>query len=531
MLLAIIHTWPLITAPGTLSRNDNGDAQLNAWILSWVAHQLPRAPAHLFDGNIFYPERRSLAFSEPLIVPGLMGAPLHWLGASPVLEFNLVLLAGFALTAFAGYALVFEWTQDRAAGLLAGSMFAFNTHTLTRLPHVQGIHAWGLPLTLLAIDRLVTHARWRDAIGVAIWMTAMAYTSGYLVVFGAIMIAVVMIARIADWWRRPGRVAGLLAGAAVIALIASLPVYLPYQRVARDLHMVRSLDTVARFSATPTGYLASAGRIHASTWSARFLRDEVDAFFPGMVVIALAGAAVFATLRRSAPDREPLPPRTRIAMLVAIALTGFILSLGTRTPVYGWVFHVLPPMQGLRAAARFGNLFLLAMAALAGIGLAVLRARLPVRYAATIAAALVVAANIESLRAPFTYTRFEGIPHIYTLLREPDHVVLAEVPFYPAQAFFENASYVLNSTAHWRPLMNGYSGYVPASYRANASVFWYFPEDYAIQAMRRAGVTHVMIHPARFGDTVDDMWRKVAASPYLEQIATTPGGPVLYRLK
>src|SRR5262245_46167658 len=29
LLLAIAHTWPLATAPGTLSRNDNGDTLLN----------------------------------------------------------------------------------------------------------------------------------------------------------------------------------------------------------------------------------------------------------------------------------------------------------------------------------------------------------------------------------------------------------------------------------------------------------------------------------------------------------------------
>src|ERR1700752_3094349 len=155
LLLAIVHTWPLATAPGTLSRNDNADAQLNEWIMAWVAHQLPRAPAHLFDGNIFYPERDSLAFSEPLIVPALMGAPLYWLGASPVLTFNIILLLGFALTAWAGYTLAFEWTGDRAAGVLAGSMFAFNTHTLTGLAQMQTINAWGLSLALLAEARLL----------------------------------------------------------------------------------------------------------------------------------------------------------------------------------------------------------------------------------------------------------------------------------------------------------------------------------------------------------------------------------------
>ena len=532
LLLAIVHTWPLITDPGTLSRNDNADAQLNEWIMAWVAHQLPRSPAHLFDANIFYPERDTLAYSEPLIVPALMGAPLRWLGASPVLVFNIILILGFALTAWATYALVFEWTGDRSASLLSGSVFAFNTHLLTRLAHMQGIHAWGLPLTLLSADRLVVHGRWRDAVWLGVWMTAMAYTSGYLVVFGAIMIAVVVITRVADWRQKAVRVGAGLGLATVIAGVAILPVYLPYRRLARTMGMLRPLEGVGDFSATVSGYFATAARIHFSTWSGRFVSNPVDLFFPGFVVIALAALALWWGLIR-APRRpegssqraEPLV-RWRIVMLVAIAATGFVLSLGTRTPVYGWLYHVFPPMQGLRAAARFGNLFLLAVAALAGLGLAALRPRLPARRAALIAAGLVIVANVESLRAPLGYTRFEGIPAIYSLVaREPGRVVLVEVPFYPPQAAFEQTTYVLNSTAHWRSTLNGYSGYLPQSYRKNAALFWFFPEDHAIQAMRRAGATHVMIHPEGFGNTVDDMWSKVAASPYLERIAMTPGGP------
>src|SRR5579871_4267606 len=95
LLLTLVHTWPLALQPGRYSGNDNADTQLNEWILAWIAHQLPRDPAHLFEANIFYPAHDSLAFSEPLIVPALMGAPLAWLGASPVLVYNLVLIAGF----------------------------------------------------------------------------------------------------------------------------------------------------------------------------------------------------------------------------------------------------------------------------------------------------------------------------------------------------------------------------------------------------------------------------------------------------
>lgn len=153
--LSIVHTWPLASAPARLSRNDNADTILNEWAVAWVAHQAHRDPIHLFDANIFYPERRTLAFSEPLIVPAAMGAPALWLGASPVLVYNLLLLAGFTLTGWSGWLLVRRWTGDDAAGVLGGTLLAFNAHTMGRLPHLQAIHAEFLPLSLLALDALL----------------------------------------------------------------------------------------------------------------------------------------------------------------------------------------------------------------------------------------------------------------------------------------------------------------------------------------------------------------------------------------
>jgi hypothetical protein len=528
--LAIVHTWPLALAPGTFSRNDNGDAQLNEWILAWVAHTLPRDPWHLFQANIFYPAKDTLAFSEPLIVPALLGAPSAWLGGSPVLVFNLMVMAGFAMSAVAGYVLMFRWTGDRAAALLTGTTFAFNTHTLTRLAHVQGLHLYGLPLALLAADRILTEGRTRDGLWLALWMIVLAYTSGYLLVFGSIMIAVAALVRIPEWRSRARPVAAALALAALIAALAIGPLWLPYHRAATEQGMVRSLAAVAEFSATPKGYLAAAGTVHISTWSGRFFRDPVDSFFPGVVLIVAAVAGLALSFRDAREPTHTLA-RRRIVMLAAIGLTGFVLSLGTQTPVYGWVYRVFPPMQGLRAAARFGMLFLLAMSALAGLGLALFRRRYAgSRFVAGLAVAAVILANVEALRAPLEYRAFTGIPRLYTLLADEPRVVLAEVPFYPRQAVFENAEYVLNSTAHWRPLMNGYSGYTPASYVDYASVFWYFPRDYAIEAMKRAGVTHVMVHPEHFGSEGAEVVAKLSQRSDFELLGVGARGLRLYRL-
>ena len=167
MLLAVVHTWPLATAPGRLSRNDNGDTVLNEWTIAWIAHEVVRDPLHLFDANVFHPERHTLALSEHLFVPAIMGAPVLWLGASPVLAYNLLLIAGFALTGFACCVVVSRWTGDWIAGVVAGSLMAFNAHTLTRLPHLQAQHLEFLPLAFVALDGVLRRRRVRDALWLA----------------------------------------------------------------------------------------------------------------------------------------------------------------------------------------------------------------------------------------------------------------------------------------------------------------------------------------------------------------------------
>src|SRR5262249_59247856 len=110
-----------------------------------------------------------VAFSEPLIVQGALAAPVLWLGGSPVLAYNIVLMAGMALTGWTMCLLVTTWTGRWAAGIASGAIVAFNAHTLTRLPHLQAQHAEFLPLALLALDAVLRRPRWIDALWLAMW--------------------------------------------------------------------------------------------------------------------------------------------------------------------------------------------------------------------------------------------------------------------------------------------------------------------------------------------------------------------------
>ena len=523
-LITVIHTWPLASDLTRLSRVDAPDAQLNAWVLAWVAHQLPNDPLHLFDANIFHPERYTLSYSEPLLVPALIGAPLHWLGASPVLVHNVLVMVGLVAMALGMYLLVLRFTDDRIAAILAGCLFAFNAHTLTRLPQVQAFHVEWLPLALWALDRLLTTVRYRDAWWLALFVICSALTSGYLAVFVVVMLGSAIVVRPDRWLHQRGLALGgrLIVAGLVCAVVAAALLW-PYAVAHPGDPNRRTLEAVSMFNATLNDYLSTGGRFHYCLWSHRFYAPASDSLFPGVVAMGLAGVALVIRRRQRATW-----------MLGSVAAIGCVLSFGTATPVYEWLYWVFPPAQSLRAASRFGFLFLFGVAGLAGLGLAGLRSQWDGRrWMTAVGVACLLLANLEALRAPVGYTRFSGVSPIYSAIaRDPQAGAVVEFPFPSRAQFHLNADYVYASTVHWRPLLNGYSGFAPASYSEAADRLLAFPDPPSRRFLRDRGVTHVVVHPRRFqGDRAARFVPRVEASADLRLLGVDDEGSRLYRLR
>ena len=482
--LTVVHLWPMAAAPGVWSRNDAPDYVLHEWIMAWVAHQIVADPLHLFDANIFYPDRYALAYSDHLILQSLMGAPLAWIGGSPVLVHNLVLMAGFALTGWATALVVGSWTGSRTAGVLSGSLLAFNSFTLTRLAQMQDLHLEFFAPALFALDRFIATAQTRDALKLAGWFVLQALTGTYVMLFTAISLVVASAARAGEWVGSrfvPFASRALLAvGAASVALT---PVLLPYVIASREVGLSRSLQETAEYAAEWTDYLAAAGRLHFGWWSSRFW--EGDGLFPGVVallltLVALASRTVFT-------DR-------RARMVLVIGLTALTLSFGPTLPFYDWLYWLFPPLKMIRGVVRFGQIVLAAVAILAGFGLAWLTTRFRGRLVAVAAILLVIAANGEALRAPFGYTRYEGISKLYDVLRTAgDDTVVVSFPFYPTASFHFNTTFMLGSTRFWKPIVNGYSGFKPPSLYANVEQLRGFPDDRSMARLGELGVTHVVV--------------------------------------
>ena len=253
--------------------------------------------------------------------------------------------------------------------------------------------------------------------------------------------------------------------------------------------MVRTIDAIRGLLGDPArvSRVGRAGRI-LSTWSGRFFKDPVDSFFPGFVILALAAIALVASLR--ARDDGAALIRRRVVMLAQSAPPASCCRSAWRRRVYGWLFDVFPPMQGLRAAARFGNLFLLAVAVLGGMGAA--RILRPIAGGGTPrpSASRCSCSSTSSRsgrRSPIRPSLASR--HVTRCSRaNPGPSLSSSSRSSRGSAIFQNGPYVLASTAHWRPLMNGYSGYTPETY----------------QTVRR----RVLVFSGRVGDRRDETRRR-----------------------
>ncbi|HEX7018614.1 MAG TPA: hypothetical protein VF159_01280, partial [Gemmatimonadaceae bacterium] len=490
IVLTIVHTWPLAAAPGYWSRNNSGDAVLNEWAVAWVGHALGTRPLRLYDANIFHPERRTLAYSEHLVVQGAIVAPVVWLGGSAVLAYNLAMMAGFILTGWAFCLLVHRWTGFWSAGVIAGSGAAFNSHVLMRLPHLQTQHLEFFALALYALDRILVDRRWRSAVLLGAAHALQGLAGIYVFVFTSWGLAFAALTRVREWLGR-GRLRafalvtiGVLFAAALLA-----PSLYQYALVSREMGFTRTMDDARRYAATWTDYLLSGSRLHWELWSRRFA-GSMAANFPGVTVTVLA----VLTLATGIAWRDR---RARMAAGVVIGCA--LLSMGPSIPGYELLFRIVPLLRAVRVIAHFGQIVLLGMAILAGFGVAWLAIRYRTRRCwPAVVVLLTVVVNAEALRAPFPYTPFEGIPSIYDFLARERHAIVAELPLYPRHMFFGNANYMLASTRHWHPILNGYSGFIPPSYQRVYDELKGFPDERSLAALRGLGVSHVVVHRDEF---------------------------------
>jgi hypothetical protein len=111
------------------------------------------------------------------------------------------------------------------------------------------------------------------------------------------------------------------------------------------------------------------------------------------------------------------------------------------------------------------------------------------------------------------------LPSGYAVLANSPRGVLAEFPFYGERiAFPLHTQYMLFSTAHWMPMVNGYSDVIPKDFREAAAVLDGFPSDDAFKMLARRRVRYIAVHWDMFAGRQDEI--RTRLEPYLKNLRT-----------
>jgi hypothetical protein len=482
--LTAIMTWPLAAGPGRYGRTNTSDGQWSIWVVNWVAHALATRPTRLYDANIFHPNPVRLAYSEPNIGAGILALPAWVATRNPYATHNSAVLLGFVWAAVAGYGLGRHLTGSRVAAAYCAVAFAFCPFTFARFAHIQLLLTAGIPTALLAMHRMIDRPSPGRAIVLGLALFAQALCCGYYGLAAGLTVGLglVFFAVSRGTWRN-GRF-WLAAGiAAATAVALTLPFLLPTLRVDEAGTFRRTLEESARYSADWRSWLTSSAWAHR--WMLPLLKSWTDVLFPGFLTVGLAAGAVWLVR----------PWRDTVVFYLLLSVLGVWVSLGPSAGLYSWLFQTVPMFSLLRAPARLGILVTLALSVLAAFAIARL-ANGQRRGRRLLAAVLPIAVALELATMPLRLPDNSAPPNgVYRLLAAQPRGAVVELPFFWRSIdFHRHAYYMLYSTYHWQPLVNGYSDFVPPDFRNDVLTIASFPTRDSFPLLQKRGVRYAVFH-------------------------------------
>jgi hypothetical protein len=490
-VLAIALTYPFAFQMAHVGRVDSTDGEFSIWNVAWVARTLVADPRHVLDANIFYPHQRTLMYSETNLGAGALAIPAYWATRNPIFALNFVFLLSLALGAAGGYYLVRYLVGDRRAAAVAAVCFGFCPYVFGRTPEIQLLMTAGLPFSLLAFHRAADRPSTGRAAALGVTMAVQVAFCGYYAVFVILMVGygTLMVAMLRGWWFNV-RYWKTIAIAALIAAIAVTPFAVPYLQLMRGSGFRRELAEASRYSADWRAYLASNAVAHQ--WMLALMPHWNEVLFPGFLATIGGVAGLFLGLKRRGRQRE-------VAIFYgALTLLACWASFGPAAGLYTVLYKVIPPFTLMRAPARFGVIVALGLVVLTGVAVRELLARVAWPRFATVFLVALAAGDV------FVPLRFREVPPLspaYALLSASPPGPVIELPFFSrGDELHGHARYMRYSTAHWMPLINGYSDYIPPGYVEEAGTLRSFPTVDAFRLLApqhpRYAIFHMLVYGA-----------------------------------
>ena len=476
---AVTFTWPLAA---DLAGGVWGD-RFDAWTTMWLIWHLGDA---LFSGElasvtdrIFFPVGYNL-WSFGHLALQLAGAPLIALGVSAAATYNLLLIGAFTATGLAGHALGRRLAGSHWGGLLAGSLFAWNPYLYGEMSAgcVELVAAWFFPLQALLLLRLFDRPGWARALPVCGLLAVTGPFNWYYTVFTGMFIVAMGTWRLAAGGSNRWSALGWLAAAVGAAGLSNLPLIPLVRRETPE----RGGIAAETFSAEgwDLSYQVTNGKIPLEQLTEVMLErnDAMQVAINSTSLSNLLAADFVANPLESTPGALAwsfgllglIAAGRRARGWAAIAAGFSILTLGpfllidATPPIPDWslerplpyyyFYNEVPFFSKAYRPYRLGVVTLLALSALAALGLGRLRPRLRSPVAAAAFALAASQPHWAGERPAARPLADAEVPAVYEELRDAPEGAVIELPLQYQPLSVANARFQYYQVVHHKPLLN-----------------------------------------------------------------------------
>jgi hypothetical protein len=518
-LAAVVMTWPLVLKMNHSVVGHVGDNYYFVWLIDWFKEalfQLHQSP--FFSPFLNYPEGYHLAHNAVTPAMVLIALPFCLVGGA-VFGYNMSMLISFVLSGFGAYLFVYRVSKNKAAALIAGTIFAFVPYRMAHLMgHLNLMGTQWLPFYFLYLYELLCSpkASWKSAIKPALFLGLIAFTSIYYLLMSLVITLVFLFfylvpsnrKQITDrrFWKKIMKFTAIVLPLLLLALLPFLVLSFRGQLPSHPF-------AVASFwSASPTDFIRPSH--HHFLWG-DWVRRNFDVslwvennLYVGFFALLLAVLAF--VKRRKISGQKPL-----ISMLFWTGCIAFILALGTNLywlgkPVTTTLFSNQPqmiPMPGLllykylpfysnmRIWMRYGIFVHLFVSVLAGLGSNWLLQKVKPLRKIVVTSILLTLILVELLPTAPHFSRVTGRPVDYWLAGQRQAGAVAEFPFIQNQ-LPQNTFYTM---IHKKPFIGAMGLAFPTTQQKRIQpILKRFPHPASLDCLRRLGVTYIIVDKRKY---------------------------------
>lgn len=530
LAFTLIFFWPMVTRISSYS--EGGDAMFNAWTLSRNHSCILRqgCPSYT-EGNIFFPHKDSMLYSETQLSAGVLTLPLHFINDSPIFAYNVWTIASFFFMGFFMYLLAKYLSKNNEfVSILAGILFAYSPFRMAALSHLQNSSIFYLPLAMLLIFKFFDTKKRSYLIGLLVTLVLQFYASWYQMVYALIAVGILL----AGYWifklARPKVVLKVFA-AVCLAVVLTLPLAKAYANFSKASNASFSIQSQATYSASLLDYaIPHQGTLVGKLYYHLRPTAQHNSYNPdshsyyGMTLYGLVIVLIILTFKHRKRGVEAMRQFKTVIILTTIGLAGLFISFGPVLKLrslpyytfsdgfryvipmpYIFVSKFLPQLSFMRALGRAGVLILFALCCLLALTpLVVGKVGFYKRHRKLINV-LVVGLIIFELfpfhRMPMrnqTYSYNLSVPAVYKFIKknsQVNNILVISADFdYPGSEGFPTwlPEVTMWSGYHNKEIYNGYSGYLPPDYYPTYWDFHDFKAD-DIPKLQQMDLRYVLI--------------------------------------